>query len=405
MASAPLNTSEEAKCREGTMSLESMLSDSFNWAPFNDANINDKDSLTTALRSNAGEDIFRIIIQGLLAAQTAVGRIQGLQGALEKNEDTADELKIAQADLKFAQAELNAYRDISNKLTTQVNAANSSSEHPRRSPEHPDPDKFNGKDPTKLALFLLNMALKMNQNADWWQTEQQRMTYYISRLDGGAHGQIAYAINVVTGHIELEGVSKIIDILKSSYGDVNEQQTAQTKILDKKNVQGSRPLAEFLPEWQFFATKSGFNDAALVAILRAAIHPELQERLTFAAANEIPSTLVGFTTFLRDQEARMRHAKPEYYKSNIKKPAPYNPPASLPATTDPSPAEDAMDLSVIWTGSQGGVRRPKNDAERAAKRKYCRENKLCYNCESPSHNILDCPTARHNKKDEKKAEN
>jgi hypothetical protein len=55
-----------------------------------------------------------------------------------------------------------------------------------------------------------------------------------------------------------------------------------------------------------------------------------------------------------------------------------------------------MDLSVVWTGSQGGKIRPKTPAERAAKRKYCEEHGLCYNCECPDHSLYHCPDAAHN---------
>ena len=51
-----------------------------------------------------------------------------------------------------------------------------------------------------------------------------------------------------------------------------------------------------------------------------------------------------------------------------------------------------MDLSVVWTGSMGGKRRPKNDAERKAKREYCWKHSLCLFCESSDHRIDVCPT-------------
>jgi hypothetical protein len=43
-------------------------------------------------------------------------------------------------------------------------------------------------------------------------------------------------------------------------------------------------------------------------------------------------------------------------------------PLAIPLTT--SDGGDAINLSVIWTGSQGRKRRPRNDAERKAKREY-----------------------------------
>lgn len=51
-----------------------------------------------------------------------------------------------------------------------------------------------------------------------------------------------------------------------------------------------------------------------------------------------------------------------------------------------------MDLNIVWTGSINGKRRPKNDAERKAKREYYFKNDLCLFCESLEHRIDICPT-------------
>lgn len=128
------------------------------------------------------------------------------------------------------------------------------------------------------------------------------------------------------------------------------------------------------------------------------------EHLSYTLASFSTTSLSEFLTIVRDADSTLRMLYPSYYKTT---PASYGhsisaakptPPLSLltspPSTTVLAPANegDAMDLSVVWTGSMGGKRRPKNDAERQARREYCFKNGLCLFCESPEHRIDVCPT-------------
>jgi hypothetical protein len=62
----------------------------------------------------------------------------------------------------------------------------SRSRSPKRSPKHDDPDKLDdGTSPTYLAWRAL-LRGKLQANADWWPTEQDRINYVFSRTEGKA---------------------------------------------------------------------------------------------------------------------------------------------------------------------------------------------------------------------------
>lgn len=271
----------------------------------------------------------------------------------------------------------------------------------RHSPLHPDPDKFSKGDGVVLNDFITNMQLKMNMNADWWLNEQQRMGYFCSRLDGTAKDVIKHGIGK-DGLMTFDGIQAILVVLKASFGDVDEGVTAQSNILLEK--QGNKSLAAFLPLWQSLAARSGFEDTANIAILRAALHPSITERISFRERSLIPTNLPLYLAMVREIDSTLRQINPNYHKSKKTTPQASATPYQQPQPTNDS-AGEPMDLStaniptptVVWHGSQGGKIRPKDDAERAAKKLYCQQKGLCNWCESSKHRIPDCPDAPFNK--------
>lgn len=266
----------------------------------------------------------------------------------------------------------------------------------RRSPEHPDPDHFSGKNPEKLNAWIQDMELKMMRNSDWFESEQHRMSYWVTRTKDDARGILQHGIGG-GGIITFSDVGEIISILKASYGEVDEQKNASSLVLSTEQKKNS--LVTFLPAWQALAAKSGFNDLALIAMLRKAVHPTLIARLNVAPASTIPKTLTGFISHLRTIDSQIRETDPRYYKKGTPNSSTNNFNHTTIATPDTTDVGDPMDLSsaVVWTGSNGGKRRPKTPAEKLAKKEYCIANNLCLWCESSRHRISDCREAPFNK--------
>lgn len=271
---------------------------------------------------------------------------------------------------------------------------------PVLSNEHPDPGIFDGSDTSLLPDFILQMNIKLNVNSDRYPTRLSRIAYFISRLASGALRQIKFGITE-TGDFTFQDVNELTQVLKTAYGDAAPQSTAGAAILKLK--QSKQTLQQFLPEWHRIAHESGFDDVALIALLKDALHSMIIERLSYNPASFSTTSLIEFLSMVRDADTTLRMLYPNYHKtssaphglgtSTMKQVSVLPVPTLLPPATDIATLGegDAMDLSVIWTGSMGGKRRPKNDAERRARREYCFKNGLCLFCESPSHRIDACP--------------
>lgn len=270
---------------------------------------------------------------------------------------------------------------------------------PILSTEHPDPAIFDGSDPSLLPDFILQTNVKLNINADRYPNRLSRIAYFVSRLASGALKQVKFGITA-TGDFTFGDVNELTQVLETAYGDAAPRATAGVAILKLK--QYKQPLQQFLPEWHQTAHESGFDDIALITILKDALHFMIIERLSYTPASFSTTSLPEFLDMVRNADSTLRMLYPHYHKTtpasyshgtSATKPTPAPPLSTplLPAPFTTSDGGDAMDLSAIWTGSMGGKRRPKNDAERKARREYCFKNNLCLFCESLDHRIDACP--------------
>jgi hypothetical protein len=262
-----------------------------------------------------------------------------------------------------------------------------------RTPEHPDPEPFTGEDPTLLPNFLQQLELKLEMNKDWWNSEPQRMGYVVSCLKGKAHDQVGY--NIKDGVVLFNNVNAIKSILQSAFGDIDAKATAQLKIFDMK--QGHRSLTVFLPEWYAIAKLTEWDNGALIAHLRRALHDNITWRLSLTKSKDVPTELTQFMDLVRTCDSECRQVNANYFKKNANNSnnhtARPQPTSTTPAMT--SNGGDSMDLSVITWGAEdvASGRRPKSDAERAARKAYCTEHGLCHWCSSDKHRSLNCDTA------------
>jgi hypothetical protein len=330
-------------------------------------------------------------LDGVKALRVESRRVTTQLGALQQelDESRAQEL-LLHGTIHDLQTELRQAKDQLKTQPAQVPT-------PPLSSEHPDPEPFDGSTPSDISDFILQMKIKLHVNADRYPNPTSRLGYFISRLKSKALQQVKYGINP-QGHFVFKDVDEIILILETAYGNVAPKATAGREILSLK--QGKCSLQEFLPEWQKLAHDSGFDDAALISILKNALHFQLTERLSLDPTSFTVDSLPDFLTMVRNADAILRVLYQNYFlnspvgrdarNSNTVPAIQLSKPLSAPVTT--SDIEDAMDLSAVWTGSQGGKRRPRNDAERKARREYCFKNNLCLFCESPDHRINDCPT-------------
>ena len=272
---------------------------------------------------------------------------------------------------------------------------------PRLSPEHPDPDTFHGS-PKLLPIFLREIQAKLTVNTDWYPTETAKMLYLKSRLRDKGYRAVIHGF-AVDGTISFSSVQEIITLLQQSFGNTDEEGTAQLDIMKLK--QNHKPTVEFLNEWSEIAAHTGFDDKAKIAHLKHALHPEVLIRLQHLQLSLVPisTTLPGFLQQIRHIDSIIRSTNPDYTK-NKATPSPaviktLTP--DTPTTFPTSEGDDAMDLNaattkhLVWTNAKGN-KIPQTDEERKARREFCFKHGLCNWCNAKGHKATFCAKAPWN---------
>ena len=184
-----------------------------------------------------------------------------------------------------------------------------------------------------------------------------------------------------TARLPFESVDEIFSLLNTSYGDIDETSTAQDSIMDYN--QGNLSLVKFLPVWHALAKKSHFDDVALIALLRRALHPEITARISFTDVSDLPTSLREYIALVQKTDAALRRVSPRYFASkklHITQPtsAPFTAHASPSSPPPPALVDDLMDLSAAWVSGTG--RKPKTPEEKRLHRQYCLKHNLCLYC-------------------------
>lgn len=366
--------------------------------------------------------------RALHIAGNLLARHRDLEISEKKTKEKLDILDSNFNDLQFEHNNLSTQHEAemkgAQKLISTLNLPeliSSTSKRRELSRPYMDP-KFSGADNKLLTPFIRDLRRKLEVNADWWDTERLRIFYVASCFPEGSIAKKTVDSGFKSdGKIIYKSVDDIISLLKQTFGDVDESATAQREL--KGCFQRNQPLATFLPHWMSLSELSGFNDSALISFLKDALHPDINNRLSFIKKSDIPELLHDFIALVREQDEILRNLDPKYFLKNCRKhynyaynlltttPTPLPVPQNIELTT--SQGGDAMDLSSIhvnglqlvskWTAKDVG-RKPTNDVEKAHRRAYNALNNLCIVCDSRDHIPRDCPASFQNRK-KKKTEN
>ena len=159
---------------------------------------------------------------------------------------------------------------LSKQLAHYQNAPPASSRPARMA----DPDKFDGTR-DKLRPFLVQIRLKLNEpNA--FPTEQAKLAYIVSRLEGIAFDQVATAVKA--NGIDFADSEAMLSALTAAFDDPDRVGTATRKLQTLR--QANRQFSDFFAEFQRYALQSGWDNKALHAQLRHAASYELRSALT-----------------------------------------------------------------------------------------------------------------------------
>jgi hypothetical protein len=273
--------------------------------------------------------------------------------------------------------------------STHLATVNSDRSPATRSQKIPDPDRFNG-DRDKLENFRLMVVLKLKGNEDWYPTEQDRLRYIFSRLEGSAQQQVISRVRL-DGSIDFTSIEELWTVLERAFGDPDRKGTAQRTIQNLR--QKNREFHVYLAEFQRHIEYTGFNEEAKKTALLNGISSELRELLV---TQDIENTSLDDTIHVcqridqRHRAAQALQRRPFTPRASFGSPhaSPRTPATPTPAPLySPSPITSSSPAELMDLSAARVQRGPLTDAEKRRRR----EQGLCLYCGDGQHHVLNCP--------------
>ena len=251
----------------------------------------------------------------------------------------------------------------------------------------PDPPLFSGKDRKALRPFVMQLRLKIAEDAERMPTEQSRLRYAFSRLEGIALAQVLP--HVQDTHINLANVAAVIQLLEEAFGDPDRVATAFRELAALR--QKDREFSLYLADFQRIAADLTLGEQSKIEHLRSGLSNELKDTLT--GVLEVPEDYAGFVRACQKLDnklcARRRekrgedHRPPRTANMSTPPPTPTQTPATAPAHATASnsgyygPAP--MDLSAVRYRLTADEKRKRFDQG------------LCMYCGGSGHFASNCP--------------
>ena len=284
-------------------------------------------ALTTALTNsiNARPDFW---LENLKALQQAYSNLSALNNTLTTtNEILTNRISsLEDADEQFASAHESAaatnntlnqalkahkvYKNQNAELSRQLQLAQSSNLNlsvapvqARPSPNHPNPDKFNG-DKTKLEAFVTQLCIKLQQNADYFvrskqNTEQNQLSYTIFHLEGNAFIQIKPYVS--RNGIDLSDIAGLEELLETQFGEVDPVGTAKHKLY--RLYQANKDLEVFLNTFVVLTKKAKLEEPQILDLLYEKPSDEFKNLLV---TKKKQTNLADLIKKLRSMDASMK---------------------------------------------------------------------------------------------------
>jgi len=273
------------------------------------------------------------------------------------------------------------------------------------SKKHPDPPELHGSGQpeevkSQLRTFTAQLRIKLALNADWYPTEQSRLSYAASRLQHPASSQYLPFVKT-NGHIDIAGgVEGLIKKLEVAYGDPDRLRSATQKFNDL--VQGNKPFSTFIATFQNLAAELSFNEVSLINYLDIKKSRDLSRLMI---GRKVPNTLASYIQLLQELDNDQRYFNEKHPRTNTThKPFSNNQPASTitnSSITTAHPASPPTNTGTKpLTTTQGGdamdtsaarIRGPLSETERARRL----NNGLCLYCGTHTFERgVQCPLKR-----------
>ena len=341
-------------------------------------------------------------------------RVNALKSVDKELASACESAAAAHNALNQALGAQTVYKDQNAKLTKQLQVAQSwnlnlaaASVTPvpqaRPSPNHPDPDKFNG-DKTKLEAFTTQLRIKLQQNADHFvhpgqNTEQNQLSYAISCLEGDAFLQIEPYVS--WNGIDLPDVPALEDLLETHFGDVDPVSTAKHELY--RLYQANKDLEVFLNTFFVLAKKAKLDDSQTLDLLYEKLSDEFKNLLVtkkkqtnltdlIKKLHSIDASLKIINQRKRPTSSTVNTLKPTSQSATRFVPQNTRFAAAAPTTTITMSSTLPTSLPSTATGTHAGpmdvssVRQgPLTPEEKERRNKLG----LCWYCGQPGHIVMD----------------
>ena len=272
-------------------------------------------------------------------------QINALESSDQQLATTRNQLQQKEGALQMSE---NRVRNLTDRLLSF--SQNSSLSVPRttKSPNHPDPEKFNG-DKTKWEAFRAQTNLKLRCNQDHYvqegqDTRQNELSYVISRLEGDAWAHVEPYVS--TDRIDFEDVVQLMDFLEIRFGEVDPEGTAKHEIY--RFYQTNKDLEVFLNTFLRLQKRAKINDSQALDMLREKLSDEFKDRMV-----TVPKTdnFNDFITSLRDIDANVKRiSKQSHFRAKLATPvtSTAKPPFK---TVNSAPVKPSTSVGVTVTAS------------------------------------------------------
>jgi hypothetical protein len=254
------------------------------------------------------------------------------------------------------------------------------------------PDPFDGKDPTGLRKFLLQLQLNFETYPNQFPDDKSKVVYAASHLQGRPLDWFHAYFVADDPHPILSDFARFTAELQLVFGETERFTTVGHRLCSLKQT-GS--IVSYLTEFRQLSTRIKLCELSLVILFHEGLQDSVKDEL---AKVELPDRLepfiqlaVSISNRLRDRaQQRGLPVKPLLPRKNYPSAALTQPRAVLPASKDPIDAAPAT-AAPRSKDPNTARRAPRSLTEE--EKAYRRKNNLCLYCGDGRHALRDCPTA------------
>jgi hypothetical protein len=214
-----------------------------------------------------------------------------------ENEDLALERDAAVADRNALTARVTQLEAQLTQTLALTTATTNSSPAGRKG--QTDPEKFTGEDRGKLRSFVALLRLRLIDRPGEFPSEQSKLWYAFSRLEGAALEQIIHLVQ--NDRVNLENFEAFVTSLDEAYGDPDHVNTAKRTLA--KLRQANRDFITYYVEFQRLIADLDWNDA----VKRAALHRGLSEELKdILSTQDLPEDWANYVALVKKRDMQYR---------------------------------------------------------------------------------------------------